>query len=90
VIINQFFGTMPPQYQGPPPQGSAGPAADDQQPAPADRHYLLAYKNHTVYEVLAYWVEDKTMNYVTAGNKHNQASLDLIDMDLTKTLNEGR
>lgn len=30
------------------------------------------------------------MNYVTEGNKHNQASLDLIDMDLTKTLNEGR
>jgi hypothetical protein len=90
VIINQFFGTPPPQYQGPPPaQGAAAPASD-QSSAPSDHHYLLAYKNHTVYEVLAYWVEDKTMNYVTAGNKHNQASLDLIDMDLTKTLNEGR
>jgi hypothetical protein len=35
-------------------------------------------------------VEDKTLNYVTAGNTHNQASLDLIDMDLTKTLNQAR
>ena len=48
---------------------------------------MIAYKNHAVYTALAYWVEDKTLHYVTTQNTHNQASLDLIDLALTKSLN---
>jgi hypothetical protein len=88
VIINQYFGVQPP-YQGQPQQQDASPSSDPQ-PVSGDTYYLIAYKNHSVYTALAYWVEDKTLNYVTAGNTHNQASLDLIDMDLTKTLNQAR
>lgn len=55
---------------------------------PPKNYYLIAYKNHTIYSALAYWVEDKTLHYVTTENTHNQASLDLIDVALTKQLNE--
>lgn len=96
VIINQYFGAPPP--------GQATGEATGQQPAadanntsaqtPGDvigapqNYYLIAYKNHEVYSAIAYWVEDKTLHYVTTQNTHNQASLDLIDVDLTKTLNQ--
>jgi len=82
VIINQYFG-------GPPP-GMQQQVASEGPPPVQQEHYLLAFKNHSVYEVTAYWIEDKTMHYVTAGNKHNQAALDQVDQDLTKTLNDGR
>jgi hypothetical protein len=76
TIINQYFAAPPPQQV---------------QPAPEEpKYFLVAYKDHSVYQVLTYWVEDKTMHYVTTNNTHNQASLDLIDLDRTKTLNQGR
>ena len=82
VIINQYFGGPPPQMQQ--------QVASDAPPPVQQEQYLLAFKNHSVYEVTAYWIEDKTMHYMTAGNKHNQAALDQVDQDLTKTLNDGR
>lgn len=92
VIINQYFGAPPPAQaagQQPPPDANNTSAQ-----APGDvigtpqNYYLIAYKNHEVYSAIAYWVEDKTLHYVTTQNTHNQASLDLIDLDLTKTLNQ--
>ena len=92
VIINQYFGTPSPQQQqenGPEAirdaQGSAGDVLGS-----AQNYYLIAYKNHAVYSALAYWVEDKTLHYVTTQNTHNQASIDLIDVTLTKSLNQAR
>jgi hypothetical protein len=85
VIINQYFSD-----QNPVPQQ----VADDRPQAPGDpigtpaTYYLIAYKNHNVYSALAYWVEDTTLHYVTMQNSHNQASLELIDLDLTKSLNQ--
>jgi hypothetical protein len=90
VIINQYFGA-----QGPPPENYAPQGISDPQ-LPGDligtpsNYYLIAYKNHSVYPALAYWVEDKTLHYVTTQNTHNQASLDLIDLSLTKSLNQTR
>jgi len=78
----------------PPPDGNAlrmyqAPAA----PTPEDtamsegRYYLIAYKDHSVYTALAFWVENGALHYVTPQNVHNQVSLDLLDVDLTKQLN---
>ncbi len=97
VVINQYF------TQAPPPQG---PAVEDsdmqvyQQPtrqsqadapaAPEPRTYLIAFRDHSVYSALAYWVEDHTLHYVTTQNTHNQADLNLIDVDFTRKLNQDR
>ncbi len=79
-----------------PRRRSRRPPRADNAPQPGDpigtaqNYYLIAYKDHSVYAVLAYWVEGNTLNYVTTQNTHNQASLNLIDLDLTKTLNQAR
>jgi hypothetical protein len=52
-------------------------------------HYLLAFKDRSIYSAVAYWVDGDTIHYFTAGNTHNQASVSLVDRDLTKRLNEG-
>ena len=68
------------------------PARRRSQPAgagPKPTHYLLAFKDHTIYSAVAYWVDGDTLHYFTSGNTHNQASVSLIDRDLTKRLNEG-
>ena len=53
-------------------------------------YYLIAYKDHSVYTALAYWMENGVLNYVTPQSAHNQVSLDLLDLDLTKQLNARR
>jgi hypothetical protein len=69
-------------------------AADDLQPleepvsSAEPSHYLFAFKDHTIYSVVAYWVDGDTLHYFTSGNTHNQASLSLIDRDLTERLNK--
>jgi len=98
VIINQYFSSPPPQSPGQQPGAyQPGPAPDPNNAAaqapgdpigPAQNYYLIAYKNHEVYSALAYWMEDKTLHYVTTQNTHNQAALDLIDIPLTKKLNQ--
>lgn len=91
VIINQYFGAQQPEPEGLAPQAAADPPQTPGDPIGAPQnYYLIAYRNHAVYSALAYWVEDKTLHYVTTQNTHNQASLDLIDLDLTKSLNQAR
>src|SRR6185312_14465810 len=87
VIINQF-GPGP----GVPPQ-AAGDVESPYQPAAAQPeetqpdHYLIALSDHSIYSVVAYWVDGDTLHYFTAGNVHNQASLSLVDRALTARLN---
>ena len=93
VIINQYFSAPAPQQPeaGLPlsndPRNATAQTAGDPIGSPQN-YYLIAYKDHAVYSALAYWVEDKTLHYVTTQNTHNQASLDLIDLTLTKSLNQ--
>jgi hypothetical protein len=55
---------------------------------PADPpQYLLAFKDHSIFTAVAYWVDGDTLHYFTAGNIHNQASMSLIDRPLTERLN---
>ena len=63
----------------------AQPQDQDQQAT----HYLLAFKDHSIYSAVAYWVDGDTLHYFTSGNTHNQVSVSLVDRDLTKRLNEG-
>jgi hypothetical protein len=98
VIINQYFGVP---AGGPAPEGQDDPSVriysqpsaqpmGDGQASPDARTYLIAYKDHSVYTALAYWIEGHTLNYVTTSNTHNQADLSLIDVDFTTKLNQDR
>jgi len=71
-------------YQPPATQPSAESQAADEQAT----HYLIAFKDHTIYSAVAYWVDGDTLHYFTAGNTHNQASLSLVDRALTEKLNQ--
>ncbi|HYA17829.1 MAG TPA: hypothetical protein VEF06_10200 [Bryobacteraceae bacterium] len=89
VIINQYFGSPPPANVAVVPPDET-PHTAGEPLAPVDNYYLIAYKDHSVYPAISYWVEDKTLHYVTTQNTHNQASLDLIDLNLTRTINQAR
>ena len=49
----------------------------------------MAFKDHTIYTAVAYWVDGDTLHYFTSGNTHNQVSLSLVDRELTERLNQG-
>ena len=49
--------------------------------------FLLAFKDRTIYSVIAYWTDGDTLHYFTSGNVHNQVSMSLIDRELTERLN---
>jgi len=74
------------RYAAEPPQ--AGLTQPYQEQAAAEPpHYLIAFKDHTIYSAIAYWVDGDTLHYFTSGNTHNQVSLSLVDRDLTDRLN---
>ena len=62
--------------------------SDAQESNPDPTHYLIAFKDHTIYSAVAYWVDGDTLHYFTSGNTHNQVSLSLVDRDLTARLNK--
>ncbi|SPE39321.1 conserved exported hypothetical protein [Candidatus Sulfopaludibacter sp. SbA3] len=88
VIINQY--DAPPRPQMTVFQPDTAPAATPQaeESAPEAPHYLLAFKDHTIYSAVAYWVDGDTLHYFTAGNTHNQVSMSLIDRAMTERLNK--
>jgi hypothetical protein len=85
VVINYNYGTPAP----PPPDRTADAASATQQEDNTSEpsHYLIAFKDHTIYAATAYWVDGDTLHYFTAGNVHNQASLSLVDRSFTERLN---
>lgn len=70
---------------GPQPNASQSTSAEPAPPEP--QQYLIAFKDHTIYSALAFWVDGDTLHYFTSGNTHNQVSLSLIDKPLTERLN---
>ncbi len=66
------------------------PAGDTTSATGDSTYYLLAFKDHSVYSAVGYWVDGDTLHYITGGNVHNQVSLALVDRDLTAQLNKGR
>lgn len=63
------------------------PAEADQAQAPESNRYLIAFKDHTIYSAVAYWADGDTLHYFTTGSTHNQASISLLDRELTERLN---
>jgi hypothetical protein len=64
---------------------NAGSQSSDERPT-----VLIAFKDHTIYAALTYWLEGETLHYVTTHGTHNQVSLGLIDRELTERLNRER
>lgn len=103
VMHDYSDGNLPagvPQIGGPPQTGmtlhespttpyagvnSAQPGGFDQPTI-----YLLAFRDHTILPALAYWLDGDTLNYITQDSVHNRVTLDLIDRDLSKRLNDER
>jgi hypothetical protein len=79
---------QPAPYDAPEPQ--TADQLDQSAAAPAEEpaHYLIAFKDHTIYLAVAYWVDGDTLHYFTAGNTHNQVSISLLDRKLTERLNK--
>jgi hypothetical protein len=52
--------------------------------------YLIAFQDHTIRAAAAYWVDGKTLHYVTLQHEEKQTPLDGIDRDFTLQLNRER
>jgi endonuclease YncB( thermonuclease family) len=62
---------------------AAQPAAEP----PAPDRYLFAFKDHSIYAAVAYWVDGDTLHYFTSGDTHKQAPLSTLDRPFTERLN---
>jgi hypothetical protein len=102
VIVNQGYTpeTANPVIREYPAEGSPdvriyeapsrAPADTSSSSSQTGSSYLVAFKDHSIYSAMAYWVQGDTLHYVTPQGVHNQASLDLIDRDFTEQLNRER
>lgn len=52
--------------------------------------YLIAFKDKVIRAAAVYWVQGKTLHYVTLQREETQVPLDTIDRDLTLRLNHER
>jgi hypothetical protein len=70
------------------------PSAAQNSPMPAGGNgsplYLLAFRDQSIRAAVAYWVDGRTLHYVTQQHEERQAALDSIDRDLTLRLNYER
>jgi hypothetical protein len=59
-------------------------------PGAASPVYLLAFTDHVIRAAAAYWVDGKTLHYVTLQHEEKQAPLDTVDRALSVQLNRER
>jgi hypothetical protein len=52
--------------------------------------YLIAFNDHTIRAVAAYWVNGTTLHYVSLEHQERQAPMDSIDRALSEQLNRER
>ena len=94
VISNPSYpyAATEPQYVQPPQPE----VRDYPQPAPRQSQkyeeplYLVAFQDHTIRAVLAYWVEGSTLHYVSMDHQQKQSPLTSVDRDLSQRLNRER
>ena len=58
--------------------------------ASASPIYLVAFKDHAISAAAAYWVDGRTLHYVTLQHEEKQAPLDTVDRDFSMQLNRER
>ena len=89
VIISPYQGDNGQQPVRPHLYDMPETQPDDSSATPPEAtHYLIAFKDHTIYSATNYWVDGDTLHYFTSGNTHNQVSLSLVDRALTARLNK--
>jgi hypothetical protein len=65
----------------------AAPAASASNSSPI---YLIASKDQTIHAAAAYWVDGRTLHYVTLQREEKQVPLDSVDRSLSLQLNRER
>ena len=50
----------------------------------------MAFKDHAISAAAAYWVDVRTLHYVTLQHEEKQAPLDTVDRDFSMQLNRER
>jgi len=64
----------------------SGPAS----PSSGSPIYLIAMKDQTIRAAAAYWVDGRTLHYLTLQHEEKQAPLDSVDRGLSSQLNRER
>jgi hypothetical protein len=103
VVMNQNFvpegvpvgpGAYPPGPYPPGPYPNVPPSDQSQTAESPDTSqqllFFIAMKDHTIFPAVAYWVDGDTLNYITNQGVRNRVSLDLVDVDFSKQLNQQR
>jgi hypothetical protein len=52
--------------------------------------YLLAFNDHSILAAAAYWVDGRTLHYVTLEHQEKQVPLEHVDRQLSAQLNRER
>ena len=93
VIISQNY------YSGYPAEPQPVPRVEEYRPAPQSTTeerkdesslYLIAFKDHIIRAVLAYWADGATLHYVTMDHEQKQTTVASVDRDLSERLNRER
>jgi hypothetical protein len=95
-VTREYGDELPPTPPAARRRSPAPPPADEPieatiSPAPAPPAvYLIAFKDHSVYSAIAYWVEEDSLNYITPKGIHNRATMNLVDEELSRKINGDR
>jgi hypothetical protein len=94
VIISQNY------YSGYSADTESAPRVEEYRPPPqsstnAERReesslYLIAFKDHTIRAVVAYWADGATLHYVTMDHEQKQTTVASVDRELSERLNRER
>ena len=82
VVEQNYYSTppaSPPVVRDYPPASQSG-----------ETIYLIAFKDHRITAVKAYWLEGDTLHYVTREGQHQQVAFGTIDRAFSEQLNRDR
>jgi hypothetical protein len=84
--VGREFGQNPADSCASAVQGTSNTVANNGKPT----IYLIAFKDQRIVKALGYWIEGTVLHYVSVEYALNQASITLIDPDLSQRLNYER
>jgi hypothetical protein len=97
--VTVVYGPQQPQYVAQAPVERANPVTREYdqygqeiQPKPSNASpiYLFAFQDQSIRAASAYWIDGKTLHYVTLQREEKQAPLESLDRALTLQLNRER